>query len=351
MTQPHAFAIDGRPVGGTARCFVIAEAGVNHNGRLDLARELVRRAADAGADCVKFQTFRAEEVATARAPKAAYQLETTDPAESQLDMLRALELADQDFAALRELARSLGVAFLSTPYSTGDADRLQSIGVTGFKIASGQIVETHFLEHVARMGLPMIVSTGMATLDEIRRAEGILARMNVPRAYLQCTTNYPSRIEDANIRAMQTMGAVLGATVGYSDHTETTSACLAAVALGARVIEKHFTLDRTMPGPDHASSVEPAELAGLVRAIREVEAALGSGVKEPCPAELRNRDGMRRSLVARRTLRRGETITLEHLAAKRPATGFPPERWAELVGRRLCRDVAADESFRDGDVE
>lgn len=330
-------------IGADSPVYIIAEAGVNHNGDPRLAMELVRQAKACGADCVKFQTFRAERVVTLAAPKAAYQLRVTDPAESQLAMLRSLELSEPAHRELIALCQSEGIAFMSTPYSVEDAALLASLGVEAFKVASGQLVEPALLQALARHGIPIILSTGMATLDEVR--EGVAAVRgagNDQLVVLQCTTNYPSLLADANLRAMHEIGRAAGAWVGYSDHTEGISACLAAVALGARVIEKHFTLDRTLPGPDHRCSSSPEEFRRLVQGIREVEVALGDGAKRPTAAELANLTGMRRSIVAARTIAAGERVKEGDFTFKRPATGMAPRRLAELEGRMARRVIPAD---------
>lgn len=342
--------ICGRDIGIGRPCFVIAEAGVNHNGDLALARELVRQARACGADCVKFQTFKAERVVTRQAPKAAYQLKVTDPGESQFAMLRKLELSDNDHRALIRLCAEEGIAFLSTPYSMEDAEMLDGLGVEGFKIASGQLVELPLLAAIARFHKPVILSTGMATLAEVREAVTVLrANGNDRIIVLQCTTNYPSRLTDANLRAMGAMEKAVGTLVGYSDHTEGISACLGAVALGAVVIEKHFTLDRSLPGPDHRCSSEPAEFRALVRGIREIEAALGDGVKRPTEAELANLAGMRRSIVARHAIAAGQRVGEADFTFKRPATGMAPKRLSELTGRCARRDLTADTQVRPED--
>ncbi|TGK30932.1 N-acetylneuraminate synthase [Leptospira gomenensis] len=323
--------------------YIIAEAGVNHNGDLELAKKLIYSAKEAGADCVKFQTFVAEEVASARAPKADYQLKVTDAQESQLDMLRKLELPRKSYPELMQLCKSIGIDFLSTPYSIGDANFLNSLGVEAFKIASGQLVEPYFLEVVAKFGKPIILSTGMATLAEI--ADGVKTVRNVGNqkiVVLQCTTNYPSRIEDANLRTIPMLKEALGVVVGYSDHVESNNACFAAVALGAQVIEKHFTLDRKLPGPDHSCSLEQSGFSELVRGIREVEAALGSSIKEPTEAEERNKIGMRRSVAANRDIVMGETFTYDMLCFKRPNTGLAPSKLADIIGKRATQNITND---------
>ena len=335
--------IGTRLIGSGHPCYVIAEAGVNHNGDMRLARELIVEARKAGADCVKFQTFSADRVATAAAPKADYQKRSTDPSESQIEMLRRLELAPGDFAVLRETCEREGIAFMSTPYSVEDVDVLVAAGATAFKIPSALLVEPALLRHAASQGQPMLLSTGMATLDEIDEAVAVIRAAGAPPfALLQCTTDYPSAVSDANLRAMVTMRERYGVPVGYSDHTPSSTTALGAVALGASIVEKHFTLDRGMPGPDHSSSADPREFAAVVDAIRELESAMGSGEKRPSARELANLVGMRRSLVARRAIAAGEVLTAGMLAYKRPATGIAPREAPALVGRTASRGIAAD---------
>jgi N-acetylneuraminate synthase/N,N'-diacetyllegionaminate synthase len=323
---------------------IIAEAGVNHNGNMCLAKKLIDAAKVAGADCVKFQTFRAEEIVTASAPKAKYQLELTDNNESQLQMLKKLEL---DFNAHMELfnyCRKIDIEFSSTPYSIKDVDFLQKLGVTSYKIASCQLIEPVFLRAVAKTGKLIFLSTGMATLADVDNAVRIIrANGNDQIVLLQCTTNYPSLIEDANLLAIPTMAAAFGTIMGYSDHTQSNTACLVAIGLGARVIEKHLTLDRNLPGPDHSASADPEELTRLCLAIREAELALGSGKKEPCEAENSNASGMRRSLVASRLIRAGEIIQEDMLTCKRPGTGIRPDLLPEVVGCSATREIQMDE--------
>jgi N-acetylneuraminate synthase/N,N'-diacetyllegionaminate synthase len=314
---------------------------VNHNGDLNQAKELVRQARQAGADCVKFQTFKAERVVTASAPKAAYQLKVTDPVESQFAMLRKLELSESDHRVLIDQCRREGIVFLSTPYSLADAELLHALDVPAFKIASGQLIELPFLAALARFNRPVILSTGMGTLAEVKEAVDTLrAHGNQQLVVLQCTTNYPSRLADTNLRAMATLAEATGTAVGYSDHTEGITACLAAVALGSCVIEKHFTLDHTLPGPDHRCSSEPAELTALVRAIRDIEISLGDGVKRPAETELANLIGVRRSIVTARDLPAGHVIGEHDLQFLRPATGLPPRDWDRVVGRRTTTALA-----------
>jgi N-acetylneuraminate synthase len=346
------------------RVFVIAEAGVNHNGSLEMARALIDEAAKAGADAVKFQTFRSEQVVSAAAPKARYQVATTGAEESQLDMVRKLELAEADFRALAAHASTRGIEFMSTPFDHDSLGFLaHGLGVARLKIASGEITNGPFLLAAARTGKPIILSTGMSTLDEVAEALGVLAfgyldaqeppslaafeaarRSDEGRQILRervvllhCTTEYPAPFEDVNLRAMQTMREAFGLPVGYSDHTVGIGVSVAAVALGAVAIEKHFTLDRAQPGPDHKASLEPGELAALVREVRGVEAALGSPRKEPAPSELGNRAVARRSLIAARAIAAGEPFSEAALGALRPGTGVSPMAYWSLLGRPAGR--------------
>lgn len=326
--------------------YIIAEAGVNHNGSVEMALRLVDEARAAGADCVKFQTFRAEKIVTAASPKANYQLEVTDRGESQFDMLKKLELGRVDFARIKAHCEKVGIHFMSTPYNPEDAELLNGLGVDAFKIASGQVVELPFLREVARYGKRMIVSTGMADMQEVREAvEAIRSTGNSDLVILQCNTDYPSRIEDVNIRAMITMRDELKVRVGYSDHVPNNMACFAAVALGAEMIEKHFTLDSTLPGPDHSSSLEPAAFAELVKGIREVERSLGDGIKRPSAREQANTYGMRRSLVAVHDLAAGAVLRAADIGFKRPANGLSPKYLDAVVGRTLAYPVKKDEAL------
>lgn len=335
-------SIQGREIGGAQPCFVIAEAGVNHNGSRELARRLIDVAAEAGADCVKFQTFSAQRLVTASAPKASYQVRTTGGQESQYEMLRRLELSEEDHRELIAHARRRGICFLSTPFDEQSADFLDSLGVPAFKIPSGELTNLPFLAHVARKHKPMIVSLGMASLGETEAAvEAIERAGNRQLVLLQCVSNYPADPADVNLRAMQTVQTAFGVPVGYSDHTEGLEAALAAVALGACVVEKHFTLDRTLSGPDHAASIEPAELQQLVRSIRIVEAALGSGRKQPVASEADTAAVARKSLVAACDLPAGTVLSERLVAARRPGTGLPPAMLPYVLGRVLRCPVAA----------
>jgi N,N'-diacetyllegionaminate synthase len=328
------------------KTLIVAEAGVNHNGDLALARQLVEVAAQAGADLVKFQTFRADALATRAAGKADYQIQATGAGESQRDMLKRLEMSRDMHERLIEHCRALGIGFLSTAFDIADVSMLVELGQTLFKIPSGEIINLPLLQYVGRLGRPVILSTGMATLGEVEAAISALETAGTPRdrtTVLHCTTDYPAAMPDVNLRAMQSMAQAFGVAVGYSDHTLGTEVALAAVALGASVIEKHFTLDRNLPGPDHRASLEPDELVAMVRAVRNLEAALGDGVKRPSAVELRHAALVRRSIVARVPISRGELFSADKLDAKRPGTGISPMRWSEVVGREARRDFAPDE--------
>lgn len=325
---------------------VIAEAGVNHNGELDLARRLIDVAATAGADMVKFQTFRADRLVTTHAKKADYQTKHTDADESQYDMLRRLELSRDMHEALIAHCASRAVQFLSSAFDSESIDLLAELGLECFKIPSGEVTNLPYLRHLGRYGRRVILSTGMATLGEIETALEVLERAGTPRDYitvLHCNTEYPTPMADVNLRAMLTMRDALGVAVGYSDHTQGIEVAIAAVALGAKVIEKHFTIDRKLPGPDHQASLEPDELKAMVVAIRNIEQALGDGIKRPSASEAKNRPIARKSLVAACAIRLGEVFSETNLAVKRPGTGLSPMRWDEVLGRRAPRDFAPDE--------
>lgn len=338
--------IAGRQVGPSQPCFIVAEAGVNHNGRLELARQLVDAAVQAGADAVKFQTFKAERLATPTAPKADYQLQVTAKTESQLTMLRRLELSPEAHKELMDYCARKKILFMSTPFDEESADFLADLGVEVFKIPSGEIVNLPFLTHVARKGEPMIVSTGMACLGEVETAVRAIEEVgNRNLILLHCVSDYPAAPVDVNLRAMKTMATAFDVPVGYSDHTTGIEVALAAVALGACVIEKHFTLDCSLPGPDHRASLEPNELVALVRGIRRVEAALGLGRKEPAASEAGTAEVVRRSLVAARDIEPGAVLTEELIALRRPGTGLPPMLRPYLIGRTVKVPVRAGAPF------
>jgi N-acetylneuraminate synthase len=320
------------------RCFIIAEAGVNHNGQLGLALDLVDAAAAAGADAVKFQTFKTDNVVMRGTEKAAYQKVHTGDGD-QYDMIRALELDEAAHAALGERCRQRGIEFMSTPFDEWATDLLLGLGMQRIKIASGELTNRPFLEMLARRNRPLILSTGMATLAEVQRSVQWLqqVRPQVPAAkwltVLHCTSNYPAAPADVNLRAMHTLGAALGTPVGYSDHTLGIEVSLAAVAMGATVIEKHFTLDRSLPGPDHQASLDPVQLKALVDSVRSIESALGDGVKAPAASEIPVRDLVRRSAFARRELAAGTQLAAADLIFLRPGTGIGPENIDRLEGR------------------
>lgn len=325
------------------RTLVIAEAGVNHNGDLELAKQLVKAASAAGADCVKFQTFRADQLAMQSAPKAMYQRHTTDAGESQLQMLRRLELPREDYPQLARLCHDQQIIFLSTPYSCEDVDFLDSLGVAAYKVASGQAVEPVFLEHVARKGKPILLSTGMCTFAEVDRAvQTIRQAGNDQILVLQCTTSYPAAINDANLLAMTHMGHQLEVLVGYSDHTQSLTAATVAVGLGACVIERHLTIDKTLPGPDQSCSSDPDQFALLVRTIREAQQALGSAEKKPSQAERQNLTVIRRGLVAATRIPSGTRFTRHNVAVRRPVTSLSGQHLPMVLDRHAAVDIAAD---------
>jgi N-acetylneuraminate synthase len=354
----------------SATVLIIAEAGVNHDGQLARARALVDVARDAGADVVKFQTFRSASLVSRFSPKAGYQQKTTAATESQLEMLRRLELSDEDHAALVAHCANRGIRFLSSPFDLESVDLLVGrFRLDVLKIASGQITNAPLLLRAARTSARLILSTGMSTLADVEAALGVVAfglgdlaavpsREAFARAWaspgaqqrlrdkvtlLHCTTEYPAPFAEVNLRALETLRVAFGVPVGFSDHTPGIAVPLAAVALGATVIEKHFTLDRNLPGPDHKASLEPVELAAMVRGIREVEASLGEARKVPVPAELANRDVARQSLVAATAIRRGELFSEANVTFKRPGTGVSPLRYWEILGTTASRDYEPDE--------
>lgn len=328
------------------RTLIIAEAGVNHNGDVELARRLVDAAADAGADTVKFQTFDARKLATAKATKAEYQGRSTDAGESQQAMLSRLELSREAHLELMAHCRARGIEFFSTAFDESSFEFLAEIGLQRFKISSGDVTNLPYLRQVGRLGRPVILSTGMATLQEVRDAVDALEKAGTPRqliTVLHCNTEYPTPMGDVNLRAMLTIGQELNVAIGYSDHTVGIEVPIAAVALGATVIEKHFTLDRTLPGPDQETSLEPGELKAMVSAIRNIERAMGDGVKRPSASESKNLPIVRKSIVAARPIATGELFTDENLTVKRPGDGLSPMLWDEVVGKKAARPFAPDD--------
>jgi N-acetylneuraminate synthase len=340
MVKPVLIA--ERTVGPDFPCLVIAEAGVNHNGSLDMALRLVDAAVEAGADVVKFQTFKSEELVSPVAPKADYQLQTTGAAESQLEMLKKLELPPEAFGRIERHCRQRGIVFMSSPFDKASVDLLESLGVLAFKIGSGELTNLPFLAYLAGKRRPLILSTGMSYLEEVATAaETIASAGNSDLVILHCVSNYPAAPSAANLRAMRTLQQTFEFPIGYSDHTEGIEVALAAVALGACVIEKHFTLDRSLPGPDHRASLDPGQLAGMIRGIRTVEAALGDGIKRPVAEELSTAAVARRSLVAAFDIQAGTVLSEAMVAIRRPGTGLPPSALQQVIGRRLRQHLAA----------
>jgi N,N'-diacetyllegionaminate synthase len=328
------------------RTLIIAEAGVNHNGDMRLARQLIDGAAAAGADLVKFQTFTADRLVTRTAGKAKYQQVTTDAAESQHAMLRKLELTREMHEELIAHCRVRRIGFFSTAFDLESVDLLASLGLDRFKVPSGELTNLPYLRRIGSYRKPVIISSGMASLGEIEAALNALEAAGVARedlTVLHCTTEYPTPMADVNLRAMTSIGAAFGVPVGYSDHTVGIEVPVAAVAMGATVIEKHFTTDRSLPGPDHKASLEPQELRAMVAAIRNIEAALGDGVKRRRASEAGNVNIARKSIVAARPIRKGERMDETNLTVKRPGNGLSPMRWDDVVGRMAERDYAADE--------
>jgi len=329
------------------KTFIIAEAGVNHNGSLELAKNLVDAAIETGADAVKFQTFKAERIVSKNAEKAAYQIQTTNATESQLDMIRRLELSTTAHKELLQYCGEKEIQFLSSPFDLESIDLLASLGLTIFKIPSGEITNLPYLRKVGVLKKEIILSTGMADLGEIEDALDVLMEAGTELeniTVLHCNTEYPTPFEDVNIRAMLTIKTAFpGLQVGYSDHTRGIEVSIAAVAMGATIIEKHFTLDKNMEGPDHKASLEPDELKAMVNAIRNIEKALGNGIKKPSPSELKNKAIVRKSIVAERDIRNREAFTEENLTVKRPGTGICPMRWDEVIGQVAQKDYEKDE--------
>lgn len=339
------------PIGSGQPCFVIAEAGVNHNGDMFLAHQLIDAAVQAGANAVKFQAFVAEELVIPDAPKADYQLQTTKGPASQYSMLKALELSPDQIAELQRHCVNSGIIFVCTPYDFPSADMLDALNVAAFKIASTDSTNTPFLHHIAAKGRPVILSTGMSTLADVELAMTALVPALDRMAILHCTSEYPMPPEESNLRAMKTLARAFGVPVGYSDHSAGIGVAPWAVAAGAAMIEKHFTLDRMLSGPDHRASIEPAQFAELVATIRTVEKALGDGIKQIAPSEAANRAKMQKSLVLRRALARGQVIHREYLTCKRPATGLAPAMLDSVAGRRTAKDIPADRPLALADID
>lgn len=328
------------------KTFIIAEAGVNHNGNIEIAKRMIDTAVDAGADAIKFQTFKAEKIVSKFAPKAEYQEKTITVGESQLEMIKNLQLDMDAHKGLISHCKKRRIIFLSSPFDSESVDLLNELGLEILKIPSGEITNLPLLTKISHLKKKIILSTGMADLGEIEDALNILTDTNIPResiTVLHCHTEYPTAYEDVNLFAMLTIKEAFKVDVGYSDHTLGIEIPIAAAALGATVIEKHFTLDRNMQGPDHKASLEPKELEAMVRAIRNVEKALGSGVKKPSLSELKNRLVTRKSIVALRNIKKGEIFSEKNIIPKRPGTGISPMKWYEVIGKESKKDFNVDE--------
>ena len=326
------------------KTYIIAEAGVNHNGNMDIAKKMIDAAVDFGVDAIKFQTFCAVDLVTTSAQKAKYQQETTDASESQLTMLRKLELSAAQHDDIIAHCQKREIQFLSTAFDIKSVNLLKSYNMPIYKIPSGEITNLPYLVAVAKIGKPIILSTGMSSLEEIKEAVRILKQNGSGEiTILHCNTEYPTPYEDVNLRAMLTMQRELGVKVGYSDHTPGIEIPIAAVTMGATVIEKHFTLDKNMEGPDHKASLEPAEFRAMVKAIRNVEIALGSEEKKPSPSEIKNMAIARKSIVAKQCIKKGEVFTEDNITVKRPGNGVSPMKWFEVLGTKAVKDFEEDE--------
>ena len=327
-----------------SRVFIIAEAGVNHNGDLKIAEKMIDKAAEAGADAVKFQTFTAQNLVCLNAKKADYQLETTNQSETQYEMLKKLELTRDMHKRLIEYCNQKKIIFLSTPFDLESINMLVELGLSIIKIPSGEITNYPYLKRVGSTGLRVILSTGMSSLDEVKEAVKVLKENgSTDITVLHCNTEYPTPMEDVNLNAMVTLKRELGLETGYSDHTKGIEIPIAAVALGATIIEKHFTLDKTMKGPDHKASIETEELAEMVKAIRNIELALGNGVKAPSESEKKNIEIVRKSIVAAKRIKKGEIFSEDNITVKRPGTGISPMKWNDIIGKVAKRDFEMDD--------
>ncbi|MDE5886548.1 MAG: N-acetylneuraminate synthase [Muribaculaceae bacterium] len=328
------------------KTMIIAEAGVNHNGSIKLARHLIDKAVEADVDYIKFQTFKSETLVNRSARQADYQTKNLGKEESQLEMLKKLELSFTEFITLDEYCKEMGIKFLSTPFDHESIDFLASLGMDYMKVPSGEISNLPYLRKIAQTGIPVIMSTGMCSLGMIENAVNALYKNGLSTddlTLLHCNTEYPTPMTDVNLRAMETLRSAFGTKIGYSDHTKGIEVPIAAVAMGATVIEKHFTLDRTLPGPDHVASLDPMELKAMVDAIRNIEKAMGSSVKKVSASEEKNINVARKSIVASKAIRKGETLSEDNLTVKRPGNGLSPMKWDEVVGIQAKRDFEEDE--------
>jgi N-acetylneuraminate synthase/N,N'-diacetyllegionaminate synthase len=348
----RTFDLNGRRIGDGNPCFIIAEAGVNHNGHLEMAKRLIDAAVDSGADAVKFQNFKAERIVSAAAPKADYQKATTSAAESQLEMIRRLEMSAEMTRSISAYAAARNILFLSTAFDEESVDLLDSLGVPGFKVGSGDLTNLPLLEFIGSKRKPVILSTGMSYLQEVQTAVSTLTGSGCPQiALLQCVSAYPADPAAANLNVIGTLKATFDVPVGFSDHALGSELAIAAVALGADIIEKHITLDCSLPGPDHRASLTPPAFKEMVRSIRLVESALGDGVKRPTAIEQNIRDVARRSIVAACNIPAGAVIGRDMLAFKRPGTGLSPGEWKSIVGKKAVREIPSDTLIRIGDVQ
>ncbi len=324
--------------------FIIAEAGVNHNGKIELAKKMIDLAQEAGADAIKFQTFRAENLVSKFAPKAEYQQKNTGNDDSQLAMLKALELSYSDFAELNTYCQDIGIAFMSTPFDLESISFLDQLGMSIFKIPSGEITNLPYLKTIAKLNKKIILSTGMSSLQEVEDAIDLLTGNGAKDiSLLHCTTEYPAPLQDVNLKAMNTLKEKFGLEIGYSDHTIGIEIAIAAVAMGATIIEKHFTIDKNMTGPDHKASLNPDELKAMITAIRNIELALGNGLKIPSQSEIKNIDIARKSIVAGCSIKEGDVFTEKNIAIKRPGTGISPMEWDTILGKTAIRNFNEDE--------
>lgn len=342
--------INGKKIGDGEPAYIIAEAGVNHNGEMEIARKLIDQAASAGADAIKFQTFRADKIVTRDAPTASYQKKNTGT-ESQYRLLKNLEITEDDIRELIKHARKRKITFLSTPFDEESCNLLHELGVPAHKISSGDLTNTPLLETAAAHRIPIILSTGMSTLCEIEKALKTIGEGKSQAALMHCVTQYPAPMDNLNLRAVDTLKRTFNLPVGFSDHSTAIYTPAVAVALGANLIEKHFTLNRAMPGPDHRASLNPHELREMITAIRETEKALGDGVKIPTPQEEEIKASVRRSIVAARNITAGEMIRREMITFKRPLGGIEPEHYREILGRKTRRAIKKDQHIRWEDIE
>lgn len=338
--------LGNKTIGYDNPTYIIAEAGVNHNGSMQLAKKLVDVALDAGVDAVKFQTFKTENVISRLAPKAKYQLENTNSNENQFEMVKRLELSDDNFYELKDYCEVKGIQFLSSPFDEASVDLLEKLNVEAYKIGSGEITNIPLLRYIATKRKPIILSTGMANLGEIEEALEVINVCDV--ILLHATSNYPTSVDDVNLLSMKTMEAAFKKIVGYSDHTQGFEVAIAAVALGAKVIEKHFTLDKGLIGPDHKASLDPGELKNLVSLIRNVEKSFGNGIKKAMPSEENTRLVARKSIVAKEMIKAGTVLTKGLLAIKRPGNGIPPKYLDQLIGATVRENIVVDETIQWG---